>query len=69
MRSDLEMVARATEREDIASLRAIGGEQIRIVQPEFEGGIEMARQALDYCHHKEPIEEVLDTIRAQFHAA
>jgi len=69
MRSDLAMVARATEREDIASLRAIGGEQIRIVQPEFEGGIEMARRALDYCHHEQPIDEVLHSVREQFHAA
>jgi CPA2 family monovalent cation:H+ antiporter-2 len=48
LKRDIPVVARAIEHEDLPTLRALGGD-LRIVQPEFEGGLEMARQALDHC--------------------
>ncbi|MCU1337145.1 MAG: ybaL 3 [Bryobacterales bacterium] len=41
------VVARAVRESDVAELRALG--VTAVVQPEFEGGVEMLRQTLIYC--------------------
>jgi len=49
IRPGLTVIARAAQHSHIASLQALGVSVA--IQPEFEGGIEMVRQALVHCKH------------------
>jgi CPA2 family monovalent cation:H+ antiporter-2 len=63
---DLHIVARAARRAQIDVLRALGVHEV--VQPEFEAGLEMVRQAL--LHFDIPateIERLSDTIRTEIY--
>jgi CPA2 family monovalent cation:H+ antiporter-2 len=67
MHPGLPVVARATHHDDLTPLRKAGGDQLRIVLPEFEGGIEMARQALANCQHDpDEINHLVSEFRLRF---
>lgn len=67
---DLAIVARAAGREELPALQQAGGERIAIVQPEFEGGLEMARRVMESCCGKDKerslTQELLAAARSRF---
>ena len=67
LRPGLPVVARATHHDDLTPLRQAGGDALRIVLPEFEGGLEMARQALANCQHDpDEINHLVNEFRLRF---
>jgi CPA2 family monovalent cation:H+ antiporter-2 len=57
------VVARATTPRRVADLRALGADVV--VQPEFEGGVEMVRRALRFCEGSdEEINRLTTSLRA-----
>ncbi|HRK69773.1 MAG TPA: cation:proton antiporter [Hyphomonas sp.] len=62
IRPGLTVIARAAHHSHIASLQALGVSVA--IQPEFEGGIEMVRQALVHCKHdSSSVEPLLTGLR------
>jgi hypothetical protein len=66
MNPSLILIARAMRDRDVSELRALGVNAI--VQPEFEGGIEMFRQALfSYSHHEIKAARLISGIRSDLY--
>lgn len=62
------VIARAVHRHHVAELLKLGA--AAAIQPEFEGGIEMVRQALLRCRREEPdVRGILDTLRRELYGA
>lgn len=62
----LSVIARALRREDVVELRRLG--VARTVQPEFEGGVEMVRQALlEYAPDGAAASGLISDMRAQYY--
>lgn len=62
------LIARAVQQHHVAELSKLG--VVAAIQPEFEGGIEMVRQALIRCRREEPeVRGILDTLRREIYGA
>jgi CPA2 family monovalent cation:H+ antiporter-2 len=62
----ISVIARAARGEDVLALRKMGAGTV--IQPEFEGGIEMVRQALDrYTSDDERAARLIADLRADFY--
>jgi hypothetical protein len=60
------IVARANRPHDVTELHQLGVNAV--IQPEFEGGVEMVGQALiQYPHDKPAIARLLAEIRTEFY--
>lgn len=67
LNAEIAVVARATREADVQRLSKIGVDQV--VQPEFEGGIEMVRQALErYPLSGDEIQQCTDSVRGQLYS-
>lgn len=66
MNADLIVIARAVREHHVAELLKLG--VAAVVQPEFEGGVEMARQVLIRSRHN-PAEalQIVDTLRSELY--
>lgn len=67
MNPTLLVVARATSERHVNDLRALGVEGA--VQPEFEGGVEMVRQALRHYRHEDAaIDQLTGRLRRELYS-
>lgn len=67
LNAEIAVVARATREADVQRLTRLGVDDV--VQPEFEGGIEMVRQALGrYQLSAEEIEQFTGSVRGQLYS-
>ena len=67
LNSALTVIARAAREDQVKDLRRIGADVS--IQPEFEGGVEMVRQALlRYDHREGKDSDILDRIRNDLYA-
>ena len=64
----LVLIARATLAHHVDELRILG--VIAAIQPEFEGGLEMVRQALIRCQHDGAAsQQILDRLRSELYGS
>lgn len=64
---NLRIIARAQRERHVSVLQSLGVQAV--VQPEFEGGLEMARQALLECNHQEgPAATIVKSLRASMYS-
>jgi CPA2 family monovalent cation:H+ antiporter-2 len=67
MNPALTVIARAAREDQVKELRQVGADVS--IQPEFEGGVEMVRQALLRCGHpEEENAQILDRLRNDLYA-
>lgn len=63
----LALIVRATRARQLPELAALGA--TAAVQPEFEGGVEMGRQALLHCHvEAEAVTRIVDQLRGELYS-
>jgi monovalent cation:H+ antiporter-2, CPA2 family len=63
---NVSVIARAIRRDDVVELQKLGVEGV--IQPEFEGGIEMVRQALlQYTSDRISALRLISELRAEFY--